>query len=368
MFDRNHIQLSYCYGFNGKEADHEGIGGGGLTYDYGFRIYNPSIARFLSVDPLSGSYPWYTPYQFAGNKPIECIDVDGLEEMDYNKFMAGMVSGAQALENITFREVGVKHTTKNNHWVSQGATMIMHPNSTPAAAMQDLIDNPGQYKIGCAEFAQLTILFGKLNALKADGFNEYILKEGKGKFMFSGLASDAKTDRTNGNEIWATIYKKPKPNVDGKEVWVDERKLLKMKTYQKRSIYSLKGETKFNALKAVKGVHIGSSIYLDNLETKKDNIAIILLLVFSNSMFSQVSSIRIGRDKVILEKVKGNEINIDTIKIKKVWFGSDYFYYKDLKIHLEKVDNGDFRDSLTSYVKKIILPPIKRSRFTSRVM
>lgn len=98
------------------------------------------------------------------------------------------------------------------------------------------------------------------------------------------------------------------------------------------------------------------------------NRLIILLLVFSNSMFSQVSSIRIGRDKVILEKVKGNEINIDTIKIKKVWFGSDYFYYKDLKIHLEKVDNGDFRDSLTSYVKKIILPPIKRSRFTSRVM
>jgi len=24
----------------------------------------------LSVDPLTRSYPWYTPYQFAGNKPI----------------------------------------------------------------------------------------------------------------------------------------------------------------------------------------------------------------------------------------------------------------------------------------------------------
>jgi RHS repeat-associated protein len=70
----------YRYGFNGKEEDKEGMGGGKQTYDYGFRIYNPALAKFLSVDPLSASYPWYTPYQFAGNKPIWAIDLDGKEE------------------------------------------------------------------------------------------------------------------------------------------------------------------------------------------------------------------------------------------------------------------------------------------------
>ena len=35
--------------------------------------------RFLSVDPLTGNFPWYTPYQFAGNSPIMAIDLDGLE-------------------------------------------------------------------------------------------------------------------------------------------------------------------------------------------------------------------------------------------------------------------------------------------------
>ena len=50
------------------------------SYDYGFRIYNPGIGKFLSVDPLTKSYPWYTPYQFAGNKPIWAVDLDGLEE------------------------------------------------------------------------------------------------------------------------------------------------------------------------------------------------------------------------------------------------------------------------------------------------
>jgi RHS repeat-associated protein len=68
------------YGFNGKEVDSEGMGGGSTTYDYGFRIYNAQLGKFLSVDPLTASYPWYTPYQFAGNKPIMAVDVDGLED------------------------------------------------------------------------------------------------------------------------------------------------------------------------------------------------------------------------------------------------------------------------------------------------
>jgi hypothetical protein len=34
----------------------------------------------LSVDPLTKGYPFYTPYQFAGNNPIWAIDLDGLEE------------------------------------------------------------------------------------------------------------------------------------------------------------------------------------------------------------------------------------------------------------------------------------------------
>ncbi|ELR69986.1 hypothetical protein C900_04430 [Fulvivirga imtechensis AK7] len=70
--------VAYRYGFNGKEKDQSGEFG--LNhYDYGFRIYNPALGRFLSVDPLASEYPWYTPYQFAGNTPIQAIDLDGQE-------------------------------------------------------------------------------------------------------------------------------------------------------------------------------------------------------------------------------------------------------------------------------------------------
>ena len=74
----------YRYGFNGKYKDNE-INGNGNQYDYGFRIYNPRLGKFLSVDPLTKSYPWYTPYQFAGNKPIWALDFDGLEEQYYQE-------------------------------------------------------------------------------------------------------------------------------------------------------------------------------------------------------------------------------------------------------------------------------------------
>jgi RHS repeat-associated protein len=74
----------YRFGFNGKEKDNETFGDGNI-YDYGFRVYDPRKAKFLSVDPLTKSYPWYTPYQFAGNKPIIAIDLDGLEELIVTK-------------------------------------------------------------------------------------------------------------------------------------------------------------------------------------------------------------------------------------------------------------------------------------------
>ncbi|MBX3257183.1 MAG: hypothetical protein KF862_23820 [Chitinophagaceae bacterium] len=68
----------YKYGFNGKENDNE-VKGDGNQQDYGMRIYDPRLGRFLSVDPLTKGYPMLTPYQFASNTPIQAIDLDGGE-------------------------------------------------------------------------------------------------------------------------------------------------------------------------------------------------------------------------------------------------------------------------------------------------
>lgn len=71
---------SYRFGFNGKENDNE-VKGNGNQQDYGMRIYDTRLSRFLSVDPIANEYPELTPYQFASNSPIENIDLDGLEKL-----------------------------------------------------------------------------------------------------------------------------------------------------------------------------------------------------------------------------------------------------------------------------------------------
>jgi len=72
------LNTTYSFGFNGKENDNE-VKGEGNQQDYGMRIYDPRIGKFLSSDPLTKEFPMLTPYQFASNTPIQAIDLDGLE-------------------------------------------------------------------------------------------------------------------------------------------------------------------------------------------------------------------------------------------------------------------------------------------------
>jgi len=69
----------YRYGFNGKENDNE-VKGEGNQQDYGLRIYDPRLGRFLSTDPLGAEYPWNSSYAFAENDVIRSIDLEGAEK------------------------------------------------------------------------------------------------------------------------------------------------------------------------------------------------------------------------------------------------------------------------------------------------
>jgi RHS repeat-associated protein len=74
----------YRYGFNGKEDDNE-VKGNGNQINYGFRIYDPRIGRFLSFDPYFKEYCDLSPYHYAGNNPIQNLDMDGGEPQDYEQ-------------------------------------------------------------------------------------------------------------------------------------------------------------------------------------------------------------------------------------------------------------------------------------------
>jgi len=100
---------TYLFGFNGKERDNEGMGGGGSTYDYGFRIYNGQIGKFLSVDPLTREFPYLSPYQFANNTPIKSIDIEGLEQLDAN-FLIAVKTGKTTIRAV----IGIRYDFNAN--------------------------------------------------------------------------------------------------------------------------------------------------------------------------------------------------------------------------------------------------------------
>ena len=77
--NRHGGDVGYRYGFQGQEKDNE-IKGEGNSLNYTFRMHDPRIGRFFATDPLTHEYPWYSPYQFSGNKVIAYLELEGLEE------------------------------------------------------------------------------------------------------------------------------------------------------------------------------------------------------------------------------------------------------------------------------------------------
>jgi RHS repeat-associated protein len=70
----------YRFGFNGKENDNE-VKGDGNSVDYGGRIYDSRLGRWLSLDPKFSKAPNWSPYRFGFDNPLRFIDKDGNFEL-----------------------------------------------------------------------------------------------------------------------------------------------------------------------------------------------------------------------------------------------------------------------------------------------
>jgi RHS repeat-associated protein len=107
---------AYRYGFNGKENDSE-VKGEGNQQDYGMRIYDPRLGKFLSVDPLTKEYPFLTPYQFSSNRPIDGVDLDGMEYVktipQFEK-SGGLLDYVTEIDNAAIRLINLPLTTWNS--------------------------------------------------------------------------------------------------------------------------------------------------------------------------------------------------------------------------------------------------------------
>jgi RHS repeat-associated protein len=139
MISRHYGGLGYRFGFNGKENDKD-VKGYGNQQDYGMRIYDPRIGKFLSVDPIAAHYPELTPYQFASNNPIENIDLDGLEGMSATTCgVWSPVTGRMMVQGDINNDMVVDQSEREAWMGAMGITMV-----AGAAATADIAFTKGK--------------------------------------------------------------------------------------------------------------------------------------------------------------------------------------------------------------------------------
>jgi len=81
------------YQYNGKELNTD------LNlnwYDYGARMYDPAVGRFMGVDPLAEKYNSWSPYTYTLNNPVKYIDPDGRDVISVND--KGLVQSIEPAE------------------------------------------------------------------------------------------------------------------------------------------------------------------------------------------------------------------------------------------------------------------------------
>jgi RHS repeat-associated protein len=72
------LQSDYRYTFQGMEADDE-VKGEGNSVNFEFRMYDPRLGRWLSIDPVFKSHE--SPYAGFANNPIWFGDLDGADTL-----------------------------------------------------------------------------------------------------------------------------------------------------------------------------------------------------------------------------------------------------------------------------------------------
>lgn len=228
------------------------------------RIYDPRVGRFLSMDPISKSYPMLTPYQFASNTPIQAIDLDGGEaKYVYGYFdekkertnlkktewlvvngLTDKASFAAAAQHNTsvgnfsaytkirerynwYEWAAEKTSAKGNYWFAAAADVTSYTMVGAADEMNMFFMNDEHEKIlrGANEF---------LLAENFKNFGKYVLGEGavswKGK-LYDNLSGSALDNQMVVIEMttlqgYLDQYKKDYVSKNGQDKWNDLSKGL----------------------------------------------------------------------------------------------------------------------------------------------
>lgn len=202
----------YWYGFNGMEKDDEVRNGKGNSYDFGARMLDPRIGRWLVCDPLEAKYAGENPYNFVRNNPIIRVDPDGRTDFYFNGKWIG-TDGRNDNNVAIIRPVGtkslrkqMKKNTKNGEITDIGQLCNGDKSSSYFVINRDVLQaSYGVLKEASKDFTQNEYVVG-LNE-EGENFNETfrnvqgeVIREGTSESVSGGPIPD---------EVDVTIHSHP---------------------------------------------------------------------------------------------------------------------------------------------------------------
>ncbi|MDX1908877.1 MAG: EndoU domain-containing protein [Bacteroidia bacterium] len=186
---------NHRYGFQGEESDDE-MYGDGNAIAFTYRVHDPRIGRFLSVDPLSPEYPWNSPYAFSENRVIDAVELEGLEKalvssvgIDGTQKEGGHTSVDYSTPTGRGQVPVIYHSGGAYGAIVNGQVRVSESGYYTAQDYGTLM-----YNIGCAHSAFIHTTGyddpeGAKQCLLADCIDEFNAAEFDESFIYSGLGS-----------------------------------------------------------------------------------------------------------------------------------------------------------------------------------
>jgi RHS repeat-associated protein len=173
----NYFKTHDRYGCQGQEMDNE-VKGEGNSYDFGARMLDSRLGRWLCIDAIAGTFSSHSPYNYVRNNPVLRVDANGEWDVevhvasDRSKYGYGIAIVKDRKGNEVFRfKVRVE---------GSGGKDRMVKNSDTPTGIYDIPDN-NMWLIGGDRGA-----YGKNHRLILNGESGEIKESGRGDIRIHG--------------------------------------------------------------------------------------------------------------------------------------------------------------------------------------
>jgi hypothetical protein len=158
------------------------IKGEGNSVNYKYRMHDPRLGRFFSVDPLAAKYPHNGTYNFSENRVMDAVELEGLEAFfihgtndgpstwTRDEDVKSNMKSLMGLTNSKTMDIGFSWESKGGMFTSfgkEGTAYLMHGSDDRKIAATNLVNHILKNKKSGEEITLIGLSHGGNVAIQA---------------------------------------------------------------------------------------------------------------------------------------------------------------------------------------------------------